>query len=79
MVDDHEPSRGRRKEDEDEGWGRTDGDSVDHDGDLSETPAHDEGTDGELLLERCAEDEEAAKVERHGDVACPIQRTRRDD
>lgn len=31
---------------------RTDGDSVDHDRHLGNAPAHDEGTDAEVLLER---------------------------
>lgn len=50
----------------------TDGDRVDHDGDFCEAPAHDDGADGELVLERPAQDEEAAEVQRHSDVAGPI-------
>lgn len=51
---------------------RTDGDSVDHDRDLGNAPAHDEGTDTKVLLERGTEQDETTDVERRGDVTCPV-------
>lgn len=49
----------------------TDSDGVDHDGDFSDTPSHDESADAQMLLERSSESNEAADVQRNGDVASP--------
>ena len=51
----------------------TDGDGVDHHGDLGDTPTHDDRTDAQVVLERRTESDKSADVERHRDVACPMK------
>lgn len=49
----------------------TDSDGVDHDGDFSDAPSHDESADAQVFLERSSESNEAANVQRDGDVTSP--------
>jgi len=44
---------------------------IDHDGDLSKSPAHDQGTDTKMLLYGCTNNKEAADIQRQGNVASP--------
>ena len=49
-------------------------DRVDHHRELGDAPAHHERADAEVLLDRRAERDEAADVQRDGDVARPAWR-----
>ena len=47
-------------------------DCVDHDCHLGDTPTKDERTDAQVVLDTSTEQDEAAYVERNGDVADPV-------
>lgn len=50
-----------------------DSDSIDHDRELSNSPAHDDSSQAEVLLECGADDKESTDEKWNGDIACPVE------
>ena len=48
------------------------GHGIDHDRELGDSPAHDDCSQAEVLLERSPNDNESTDEERNGQIACPV-------
>ena len=48
-------------------------DGIDHDRELCNPPAHNDGSQAEMLLERGADDKESTDEKWNGDIACPVE------
>ena len=53
----------------------TNSNSVDHNGHFGDSPAHNQGTDREMVLEGSTNHDETANVQRYRDIACPNVRS----
>ena len=49
----------------------TDCNRVDHGSNFRDTPTHDQGSDGQVFLESCADYHKTTNIERNGDVTRP--------
>lgn len=49
----------------------TDCNRVDHGGNFRDTPTHDEGTNGQMVLKSSSDYHKSTDIEWHSDITCP--------